>query len=95
MEDPKLETFCLDNVPENSFLLLRLDVPGPMEKYVAANGLLKELEKYKPIFEEKKITLMLMTPKEDLSILTEKEMAQIGWIRRERVLMYAGMDSNS
>jgi hypothetical protein len=82
MTPPELETICLGDVPENSFIILRIDVAGPMEKNQAADRLVVELDKYKDIFTKKKLTLMIMTPKENINILTEEEMNQIGWVRK-------------
>lgn len=78
-----LETFCIDDIPKNSFLIIRVDVAGPMEKNLAAKGIIPELMKYKLMFREKNITLMIMTPKEGLEVLTEEEMNQAGWIKKK------------
>jgi hypothetical protein len=81
MEDPRLEVLSLEEVPDNSFVIIRVDVAGPMEKYLAANGIIKELNKYRELFSRKKLTIITLTPKEDIGILTEPEMNQIGWFR--------------
>ncbi len=82
MEDPKLEYLSIDDIPENSFIVLRVDVAGPMEKYQAADALSGELGKYRDLFIKKKLTLMILTPKESLEVLTEEEMNQAGWVRK-------------
>lgn len=78
-----LEVLSLDELPENSFLVIRVDVAGPMEKNIAARDMVVELAKYKDIFRKKKTTLMIMTPKEGLDVLTEEEMNAAGWYRKE------------
>ena len=82
MEDPNLETLSVDDIPTNSFLVIKVDVAGPMEKYIAASRMAISLEPYAKIFREKNITIMIMTPKESISILTEEEMNQAGWVRK-------------
>lgn len=82
MADPKLEFLPLDDIPNNSFILLRIDVAGPMEKYQAADNFLGELNRYQEIFRRKNLTLLIMTPKETIEILTEEEMNKAGWFRK-------------
>lgn len=83
MEDPNLEYLCLDEIPDNSFVLLKVDVAGPMEKNQAADGLVGILDQYQDIFIKKKLTLMILTPKESLEVLTEAEMNQAGWFKKD------------
>ena len=83
MNPAELEYLCLEELPKNSFLIIRVDVPGPMEKMAAATEISKGLARYEHIFREKRVTIMVMTPKESLSILTEGEMNQAGWVRKE------------
>lgn len=80
-----LKTLCVDDIPKNSFLIIRVDVAGPMEKNLAAKGIVPELMKYKSVLQEKLITLMIMTPKENLEVLTEEEMNQAGWFKKEKL----------
>ena len=77
-----LETFSLEELPQNSFLVIRVDVAGPMEKYAAANELSKAIQKYQKIFLERNVSILVMTPKENLEVLTEAEMNQAGWFRK-------------
>jgi len=82
MEDPKIEALTLEDIPANSFIVLTVDVPGPMEKYHAADGMVGQLNQYKDIFKNKKLTLFILTPKESIDVLTEEEMGQAGWVRK-------------
>ena len=84
MEDPKLDFVPLDEIPDHSFIILRVDVPGPMEKLQAADSIVGGLNQYKDIFKRKHLTFMIMTPKESLDILTEAEMNQAGWYRKNQ-----------
>jgi hypothetical protein len=84
MKPAELEYLCLEELPNNCFLVIRVDVPGPMEKMAAASELARGLAKYSHIINEKKATVMVMTPKEGLSVLTEEEMNQAGWIRKQK-----------
>jgi len=77
-----LEVISLNDLPTNSFLVIRVDVPGPMEKYIAARDMAAELMRHKDVFKEKQVTIMIMTPKEGLEILTEAEMNSAGWFRK-------------
>lgn len=76
-----LESFCLEELKPNSFLIIRVDVAGPMEKYKAATEISRGLQLYQRILKEKNITILVMTPKEGLETLTEDDMRQIGWVR--------------
>jgi len=78
----ELETLCLEDIPPNSFLVIRVDVPGPMEKYRAATDISRAIQKYQKIFTDRNISIMVMTPKEGLEVLTEAEMNQAGWFRK-------------
>ena len=82
MEDPKLEYLCLDDVPDNSFVVVRVDVAGPMEKHQAADSFVGGLSKYGQLFQKKKLTMMILTPKESIEVLTEEEMNQAGWYKK-------------
>jgi hypothetical protein len=79
MKPASLEYINLDEIPSNSFLIIRVDVPGPMEKFLAMKDMAKELSKYKNIFITKNITIMVMTQKETMEVLTETEMNNLGW----------------
>lgn len=81
--EAQLETLCLDDIPPNSFLVIRVDVAGPMEKYMAATGIASKLLPYHDMFRAKNITIMIMTPKEGFEILTEDEMNKAGWYRKK------------
>jgi len=83
MEDPKLKVLSLDELPEHSFIVLTVDVPGPMEKYQASDSIVGKLNEHKNIFKDRKLTLIVMTTKETIDILTEEEMNQIGWFRKK------------
>lgn len=82
MEDPKLEFISLDEIPDNSFIMIKVDVAGPMEKYHAADYLVGELNKHSNVFYKKKLTIMILTSKESIDVLNENEMNQAGWYRK-------------
>jgi len=83
MKPAELEYLCLEELPKNSFLVIRVDVAGPMEKMAASSDIARGLARYTHILQEKRVTVMVMTPKESISILTEGEMNQAGWVRKE------------
>jgi hypothetical protein len=84
MESPQIEfeSLSLTDLPDNSFLVLRIDVPGPMEKHQAVDSIMGELRQYRELMARKKITILLLTQKENLEVLTEREMNQAGWFRK-------------
>jgi tRNA-binding EMAP/Myf-like protein len=84
MEDPKLEVLSMEDVPPNSFILLKVDVAGPMEKMQAVSGIAESIRPFAQSFKNKNIVFMVLTPKESLSVLTEEEMNSIGWYRKEK-----------
>jgi hypothetical protein len=84
MKPAELEYLCLEELPENSFLVIRVDVAGPMEKMAASSEIARGLARYTHILQEKRVTVMVMTPKENINILTEEEMNQAGWVRKEK-----------
>jgi 5-formyltetrahydrofolate cyclo-ligase len=77
-----LEYLDLNELPNNCFLIIRVDVVGPMEKYAASQNIAKTLTSHIDVLKKKKISLMIMTPKEKFEILTEQEMNQAGWFRK-------------
>jgi hypothetical protein len=77
-----LEYLDLNEIPHNSFLIIRVDVVGPMEKYAAAQNIAKTITPHMDVLRNRKISLMIMTPKEGFEILTETEMNQAGWFRK-------------
>jgi len=95
MKDPELQSLSVDDIPNNSFLVVRVDVSGPMEKMVAANDLLKLIQPYKDILAQKNVSLMVFTPKEGFEVLTEDEMNMAGWVRKEKVENNGRLDSNT
>ena len=84
MKPAELEYLCLEELPENCFLVIRVDVAGPMEKMAASSEIARGLARYSHILQEKRATVMVMTPKEGLSVLTEEEMNTAGWVRKEK-----------
>lgn len=80
-----LEVLDMDTLPQNSFLVIRVDVAGPMEKMAASTDIARGLQRYQKIFREKNVTILVMTPEENLDILTEVEMNQAGWFRKTQL----------
>jgi hypothetical protein len=74
----------LDNVPERSVLLVRVNVADPQYAHHFQMGVVKNI--LEPRFEklkQKKITVLFMGAGDDISILTEADMKKAGWIRSE------------
>ena len=91
MKEADLEYLCLEELPDNSVLIIRVDVPGPMEKDAAASSLSQGLSKYENILRKKRVTIMVMTTKESfetvtresIAAITEEQMNKAGWYRKE------------
>ena len=78
----QLETLSVGDIPDNSFLVIRVDVAGPMEKYIAATQIANGLRPYFAIFKNKNVNIMVMMPNERFEIITETEMNSAGWYRK-------------
>ena len=84
-DEASLEFFDLNEVPNNSVIIVRVDVPGPMEKFIAAKNLYKLLYTHKDLLSGKHITILTMTPKEGIEVMTEKDMNNVGWFRKSKL----------
>lgn len=75
----------LDNVPDRSVLLIKVNVSDPQYAHHFQMGVVKHI--LEPRFEklkDKKITVLFMGSEDDISILTEKDMEKSGWIKKEQ-----------
>ncbi|HOS16040.1 MAG TPA: hypothetical protein PKX15_03350 [Bacteroidales bacterium] len=74
----------VNELKNNSILIIKVDAPTPGHKMMIAPAFQKLLQPYGPAFKEKNITVMLMTTKEDLTVVTEEEMAAAGWEKKDK-----------
>lgn len=82
------QTLDIDNIPFNSVILIKLNVTDPthatqMQQAIAQQVLFPRNEKLK----EKKACILFMETGDDISIMTEKEMNQAGWEKKDKPLI--------
>ena len=74
----------LDKIEPNSVLMIKVNSDDAEYAYKFQMGVIKHI--VEPRFEAlkaKKITVLFLSDKDDISVLTEKDMEKSGWIRRE------------
>ena len=74
-----------DNIPQNAVVLIKLNVDNPMrvqmmQQVIARQVLQPRIEKLK----EKKVCILFMQAEDDISVMTEEEMNQAGWEKKEK-----------
>lgn len=77
--------FDFDNLPQNAVLLIKLSVDDPMyinmmQRAIAKQVLEPRIEKLK----EKRTCILFMQSGDDISVMTEEEMNQAGWEKKEK-----------
>jgi hypothetical protein len=77
-------TLDFDNIPQNSVLLIKLDISDPfrvqmMQKIITQQVLQPRIEKLK----EKHVCVLFMQSDDDISIMPEEDMAKAGWVKKE------------
>ena len=83
----KVTTINMDEVKENSVLIITINVAGPEEKMAVAPVFSKLLAPYAVELRKKHVTVMLMTANENLTNITEAEMNAAGWHKKEESLI--------
>lgn len=82
-DDPSLEFLDLNEIPDNSIIVIKVDVAGPMEKFIAAKGMYKTLYAHRYLLSGKRISVLTLTPKESIEVVTEEDMNNVGWYRKQ------------
>jgi len=78
------KTLDIENIPQNAVLTIKVNVDDPQYAHHFQMGVVRHV--LEPRFEtlkDKKITVLFMSHKDDLSILTEEDMAKSGWVKKE------------
>jgi hypothetical protein len=78
-------TLDLDNVKENSVILIKICVDDPFHLQMMQNVIVKQvltprIEKLK----EKKVCVLFMRAGDDISIMDEEDMSKAGWEKKEK-----------
>ena len=76
----------VNELKNNSILIIKVDAPTPGHKMMIAPAFQKLLQPYGPAFKEKTLQ-SFMTTKEDLTVVTEEEMAAAGWEKKTNRLL--------
>lgn len=74
-----------DNLPDNAVVLIKLNTDNPMRFDALQRGIVKSV--LDPRFEklkQKRICILFVQSGEDISVMTEEEMGQAGWEKKEK-----------
>lgn len=74
-----------DNLPYNAVLLIKLNVDDPMRVNMMQRAIAKQV--LEPRFEklkEKRTCILFMQTGDDITVMTEAEMNQAGWEKKEK-----------
>jgi hypothetical protein len=74
----------LDEIKKNAVLMVKVNSEDPQYAYKFQMGVVKHI--LEPRFEAlkaKKITVLFISEKDDISVLTEEDMAKAGWIKKD------------
>lgn len=78
------KTLDFENIPANSVLAIKVNVEDPQYAHHFQMGVVRHvLEPRFSLLKDKKVTVLFMSHKDDLSILTEADMKKSGWIKQE------------
>lgn len=83
----KVTVINVNEIKDNSILIVKIDVPSPMHKMAVAPTFAKLLSPYGPKLREKNVTVMLMLATESIDIISEEEMNRAGWEKKEKSLI--------
>ena len=83
----------LDNVKPNSVLMIKVNSEEPSYAYKFQVGVVKHvLEPRFSALKEKKVTVLFLSDKDDISVLTESDMEKAGWYKKEKTLIINPFD---
>jgi hypothetical protein len=83
----KVTIINIDDIKPNSILLIKIDVETPIQKMAVAPAFSKLISPHGPKLREKNVTVMLMTSKETIEVVSEDEMNAAGWERKAKSLI--------
>jgi len=76
------------DITPNTVLLVKVNVDDPEYAHAFQMGVVKHvLEPRFDLLKEKKVTVLFITDKDDLTVLSEKEMNEAGWEKKEKSLI--------
>ena len=80
----------VDNLPGNSVLCIKVNIDNPEYAHDFQMGIVRQvLEPRFDKLKEKHVTVLFLGSKDDISVLTEEDMAKSGWVKKEssRIIM--------
>ena len=78
----------LDNIPQNSVVLIKLNVQDPMRVQMMQRAIAKQvLEPRIEKLKEKRVCILFMQAGDDITIMTEEDMKKAGWEKKEKSLI--------
>ena len=74
-----------DNIPKNAVVIIKLNIDDPFRTQIMQQVIAKQvLEPRLEILKEKRVCILFMQEGDDISVITEEEMAQAGWEKKEK-----------
>ena len=83
----KVTIVNIDDIKPNTVLVITIDVDSPEAKMAIAPTFGKLLAPFAAQLREKKVTVMLMTTHESISLISEEDMNRTGWFKKEKSLI--------
>lgn len=82
------KTIDIDGAPKNSVLIVKISTEDHLYAGNIQMGIIKKvLEPRMEVLKEKKITVLFMAADDDITLISEEEMAQAGWVKKEPSLI--------
>ena len=81
-------TIDFDNITQNAVVLIKLGITDPMRANMLQRAIAKQvLEPRIEKLKEKRVCILFMQTGDDISVMTEAEMLQAGWERKEKSMI--------
>jgi len=77
----------IDDIKENSIVVINIDVKSPEQKMAVAPTFGKLLAPYAMDLRKKHITVMLMALDESIELVSEEDMNKAGWFKKEKSII--------
>ena len=83
----KITILNVDDLKQNSVLIVNVDVKSPEHKMALAPVFAKLFTPFSQKLREKSVTVMLMSLKESIQMISEEDMNNAGWFKKEKSLI--------
>lgn len=87
-----ISTINVDEIKPNTILVINVQVDSPVQKMAVAPVFSKLLAPYAAKLREKGVTVMLMSLHENINLISEEEMNNAGWFKKEKSLIINPFD---